>query len=418
MEKSIFCCFAGGRQTWKNCKTWKNAFFAGFREDPNAIQRYPSLSQTLEKLQNLEKCIFRWFAGGPKLGKIAKPGKMYFLLVCGTAPTLSNAIRPYPKPLKNCKTWKNAFFAGLREGPTAIQRYPSLSQTLEKLQNLEKCIFGYFAGGRKTFEKLQNLQKCIFFWFPGRSHPTLSVLISDPRKIAKPGKKHFLLFCGRSQNFGKIAKPGKMHFFCFAGMAPNAIQRYPSLSQTLEKLQNLEKSIFCCFAGGFKTWLQNLEKCIFCWFPGRLQHYPTLSVLILDPRKNCKTWKNSFFYWFAGGPKLGKIAKPGKMYFLLLCGRAPTLSNAIRPYPRPQKNCKTWKNAFFAGLPEGQNLEKLQNLEKCIFCCFAGEPQRYPTLSVIIRDPKKNAKPGKMIFLLVSGKGSTLSNAIRPYLRP
>ena len=194
-----------------------------------------------------------------------------------------------------------------------------------------------------------------FFWFPGRPHPTLSVLISDPRKIAKPGKKHFLLFCGRSQNFGKIAKPGKMHFFLLCGMAPNAIQRYPSLSQTLEKLQNLEKSIFCCFAGGFKTWLQNLEKCIFCWFPGRLQHYPTLSVLILDPRK---------------------IAKPGKIL-------------------------------FFTGSQEGQNLEKLQNLEKCIFCCFAGGPQRYPTLSVLISDPRKIAKPGKMHFLLVRGRAKT-----------
>jgi len=78
----------------KKIKTWKNVFFAGFREGP--IQRYPSLSQTLEKLQNLEKIIFYWFAGGPKLGKIAKPGKMHVLLVSGKAP--SNAIRPYPRP--------------------------------------------------------------------------------------------------------------------------------------------------------------------------------------------------------------------------------------------------------------------------------------------------------------------------------
>ena len=187
---------------------------------------------------------------------------------------------------------------------------------------------------------------------------------------------HFLLFCGRSQNLGKIAKPAKC---IFSGFREGPIQRYPSLSQTLEKLQNLEKSIFCCFAGGFKTWLQNLEKCIFCWFPGRLQHYPTLSVLILDPRKIAKPGK-MHFYWFAGGPKLGKIAKPGKMHFLLLCGRAPTLSNAIRPYPKP------WKN---------------QNLEKCIFCWFPGRP--HPTLSVLIPDPRKIAKPGKMHFLLLCG---------------
>ena len=117
----------------KKIKTWK-----GFREGP--IQRYPSLSQTLEKLQNLEKFIFYWFAGGPKLGKIAKPGKMYFLLVCGRAPTLSNAIRPYPKPWKNCKTQnlEKCIFCWF---PGRSQRYPTLSQTLEKLQNLEKCIF-------------------------------------------------------------------------------------------------------------------------------------------------------------------------------------------------------------------------------------------------------------------------------------
>ena len=224
-----FLLVRGRAKTWKNCKTWKNAFFAALREGPNAIQRYPSLSQTLEKLQNLEKCIFCWFPGRPQRyptlsvlipdpRKIAKPGKMHFLLVCGRA-----------KTRKNCKTWKNACFAALREGPNAIQRYPSLSQTLEKLQNLEKCIFCYFAGGRKTFEKLQNLQKCIFFWFPGRPHPTLSVLISDLGKIAKPGKKYFLLFCGRSQNFGKIAKPGKIHFLLLCGRAPtlsNAIRPY------------------------------------------------------------------------------------------------------------------------------------------------------------------------------------------------
>ena len=172
----------------------------------------------------------------------------------------------------------------------------------------------------QTLKKLQNLEKCIFCWFPGRvqRYPTLSVLISDPRKIAKPGKKHFLLFCGRSQNFEK---------------------------------------------------LQNLEKCIFCWFPGRVQRYPTLSVLISDARK---------------------IAKPGKMHFLLVRGRAKTW-----------KNCKTWKNAFFAALREGPNAI-----------------QRYPTLSVLIPNPGKIAKPGKMHFLLVSGKAPTLSNAICPYPRP
>ena len=226
LEKCIFCCFAGGPQRYQTLSVLipnpgkiakpGNACFAGFREGPNAIQRYPSLSQTLEKLQNLEKCIFCWFAGGAKTWK-------------------------------NYKTWKNVFFASLRDGPNAIQRYPSLSQTLKKLQNLEKCIF------------------C---WFPGRvqRYPTLSVLISDPRKIAKPGKKIFLLFCGRSQN--------------------------------LEKLQKLENAFFAGFREGFNA----IQK-----------------------------------------------------HFFLLCGKASTLSNAIRPYPKPWKNCKTWKNAFFAGFREGPN---------------------------------------------------------------
>ena len=209
---------------------------------------------------------------------------MHFLLVCGRAPPLSNAIRPYPKPLKNCKTLKNAFLAILRE----------------------------------VAKPLKNCKTC---WFPGRPHPTLSVLISDPRKIPKPGKNIFCCFAGGRKTLEKLQNLEKCIFCCFAE-GPNAIQRYPSLSQTLEKIQNLEKAF-----------LQNLEKCIFCWFPGRLQHYPTLFVLILDPRKIAKP--GIFFYWFAGGPKLGKIAKPGEMYFLLLCGRAPTLSNAIRPYPRP-----------------------------------------------------------------------------------
>ena len=278
----------------------------------------------MEKLQNLEKCIFCCFAGGPQRyptlsvlisdpRKIAKPGKKYFLLFCGRA-----------KTWKNGKTWKNAFFAALLEGPNAIQRYPSLSalsQTLEKLQNLENAFFTIL---RDVAKPLKNCKTC-------------------------------------------------NHTF-FSGFREGPIQRYPSLSQTLEKMQNLEKIIFCCFAGGRKTLekLQNLEKSIFCWFPGRLQHYPTLSVLISDPRK---------------------IAKPGKMHFLLLCGRAPTLSNAIQRYPSLS-----------------QTLEKLQNLEKCIFCWFPGRPQRYPTLSVLIPDPRKIAKPGKMHFLLVRRRAKTGKN--------
>ena len=116
---------------------------------------------------------------------------------------------------------------------------------------------------RRSREKNQNLEKCIFCWFPGRPHPTLSVLIPNPRKIAKPGKIHFLLVCGRAKTW-KNCKTWKNAFFVALREGPNAIQRYPSLSQTLEKLQNL-------------------EKCIFCWFPGRPQRYPTLSVLIPDP---------------------------------------------------------------------------------------------------------------------------------------
>jgi len=290
-------------KTWKNCKTWKHDFFAALWEGPNAIQRHPSLSQTLEKLQNLEKCIFCWFPGRsqryptlsvllPDPRKIAKPGKMHFLLICGRAKIWKNyktwknaalregpnAIQRYPslsQTLENCKTWKNAFFAGFRERFNAIQRYPSLSQTLEKLQNLEKCIF------------------C---WFPGRvqRYPTLSVLISDPRKIAKPGKMHFLLVCGRAKTW-KNCKTWKNAFFAALRGGPNAIQRYPSLSQTLRKLQNMEKCIFLLVSGKGST-LSN--------------------AIISHPRK---------------------IAKPGKMHFLLLCGRS-------------------------------QNLEKLQKLEKCIFC--------------------------------------------------
>ena len=234
--KMHFLLICGRAKIWKNYKTWKNA---ALREGPNAIQRYPSLSQTLE----------------------------------------------------NCKTWKNAFFAGFRERFNAIQRYPSLSQTLEKLQNLEKCIF------------------C---WFPGRvqRYPTLSVLISDPRKIAKPGKMHFLLVCGRAKTW-KNCKTWKNAFFAALREGPNAIQRYPSLSQTLKKLQNM-------------------EKCIFCWFPGRVQRYPTLLSQTLEKMQNLE---KCIFCCFAGGRKTWK-------------------------------NCKNWKNAFFASFREGFNAI-----------------QRYPSLS-------------------------------------
>ena len=212
---------------------------------------------------------------------------MHFLLVSGKGSTLSNAI----------------------------QRYPSLSQTLEKFQNLEKSIFCCFAGGRKTWKNCKTW-KNVFFYFPGRlqHYPTLSVLILDPRKIAKLGKMHFFTGSREGQNL-KNCKTWKNAFFAALREGPNAIKRYPSLSQTLEKLQNL-------------------EKCMFCWFPGRPQRYPTLSVLIPDPRKIAKPGK-CIFCWFAGGTKLGKIAKPGKMYFLLVCRTALALSNAIRHYPKP-----------------------------------------------------------------------------------
>ena len=296
---------------------------------------------------------------------------MHFLLVRGRA-----------KTWKNCKTWKNAFFAALREGPHAIQRYPSLSQTLEKLQNLEKAFF--------------------------------SVL----RDVAK---------------LGKIAKNWKNAFFAGFREGFNAIQRYPSLSQTLEKLQNLEKAFFAGFREGFNA----------------IQRYPSLSQTL----EKLQNLEKAFFAVLREVAKVEKIAKPGKMYFLLLCGRAPTpiqrYPTAIRPYPKPWKNCKTWKNAFFAGFAEGPNaiqrypslsqtLEKLQNLEKCIFCCFAGGPKlgkiakpgkmhfllvsgkapTLSTLSVLIPDPRKIAKPGKMHFLLLCGGAPTLSNAIRHYPRP
>ena len=174
--------------------------------------------------------------------------------------------------------------------------------------------------------KLASPGKCIFCWFPGRPqrYPTLSVLIPDPRKIAKPGKKHFWLICGRAKTW-KNCKTWKN---AALREGPNAIQHYPSLSQTLENCKTWKNAFFAGFREGPNAIqrypslsqtlekVQTLEKCIFCWFPGRVQRYPTLSVHISDPRK---------------------IAKPGKMHFLLFCGRS-------------------------------QNLEKLQNLEKCIFC--------------------------------------------------
>ena len=216
-------------------------------------------------------------------------------------------------------------------------------------------------------EKLQNLEKCIFCWFPGRlqHYLTLSVLISDPRKIAKPGKMHFLLVRGRAKTW-KNCKTWKNAFFAALREGLNPIQRYPSLSQTPWKNCKTWKNAF--FAG-------------FREGPNAIQRYPSLSQTL----EKLQNLDKCIFGWFAGGPKLGKIAKPGKMHFLLLCGRAPTLSNAIRPYPKPLKNCKTWKNAFFAILRE-------------------------------VAKPWKNCKTCKMHFFLVSGKAP--SNAIRPYLRP
>ena len=384
----------------KNCKTWKNAFFAGFREGFNAIQRYPSLSQTLEKLQNLEKSIFCCCAGGRKTWKNGKTWKNAFFAALRRAPTLSNATRPYPRPYrknsnpgkmhfllfcgraktwKNCKTWKNAFFAALREGPNPIQRYPSLSQTLEKLQNLEKCIF------------------C---WFPGRPqrYPTLSVLIPDPRKIAKPGKMHFWLVCGRAKTW-KNCKTWKNVFFAALREGPNAIQRYPSLSQTLEKLQNLEKCIFGYFAGGRKTLekLQNLQNAFFSGFrEGPIQRYPSLSQT-LEKLQNLE--KKTFFAVLREVAKLWKNGKTWKNAFFAALRRAPTLSNATRPYPRPyRKNSKPGKMHFLLFCGRSKDLGKIAKPGKMHFFLFAGRPQRYPTPSVLIPDPRKIAKTWKNEF--------------------
>ena len=231
--KKYFLLFCGRAKTWKNCKTWKNAFFAALREGPNAIQRYPTLSVLI-----------------PNPGKIAKPGKMHFLLVSGKArryPTLSVLIRDprkiakpgkkyfllfcgRAKAWKNGKTWKNAFFAALLEGPNAIQRYPSLSalsQTLEKLQNLENAFFTIL---RDVAKPLKNCKTC-------------------------------------------------NHTF-FSGFREGPIQRYPSLSQTLEKLQNWKKSFFAVLREVAKLW------------------------------KNCKTWKNTFFAALREGPNAINAIRP------------------------------------------------------------------------------------------------------------
>jgi len=129
----------------------------------STLSGHPSgRSQNLGKLQNLEKCMFCWLAGGPKPWKNCNTWKHAFFAGLREGPTLSNAIRPYPKPGKNCKTWKNAFFAGFREGPKAIQRYPSLSQTMEKMQNLEKCIFCGF----RNIKKMMKSQKQLFWEMP------------------------------------------------------------------------------------------------------------------------------------------------------------------------------------------------------------------------------------------------------------
>ena len=176
LEKCIFCCFAGGPQRYqtlsvlipnpgKIAKPGKMHVLLVSGKAPtlsNAIQRYPSLSQTLEKLQNLENAFFAGLRGGIKLGKIAKPGKNVFFASLQDGPS---AIQRYPslsQTLKNCKTWKNAFFAVFREGFNAIQRYPSLSQTLEKFQNLEKSIFCCFAGGRKIWKNCKTWKNVFF----------------------------------------------------------------------------------------------------------------------------------------------------------------------------------------------------------------------------------------------------------------
>ena len=240
---------------WKNCKTWKNAFFAVLRE-------------------------------GQNLGKISKPGKMHFWLVSGRAPTLSNAIRPYPKPWTNGKTWKTAFFAG---------------QKLRKIAKRGKMHFLLVCGKAKTLEKLQTWKNAFFAGLWPQRYPTLSVLIANHGKIAKPGKMYVLLACRRAKTLEKLQHMETCIFCWFAG-GPHPIQRYPSLSQTWEKLQNV-------------------EKCIFCWFPGGPQGYPTLSVLI---------------------PNHGKNAKPGKMHFLWFQKHKKMMKSQKQLFGEMPKNDFSW----------------------------------------------------------------------------
>ena len=299
-------------------------------------------------MKNIEKHKKRWFRNIKKMPNTEKHNlrKMHFLPVSRKAPTLSNAIRPYLKPWKNCKTGKNAFFAVLREG-----------QTLGKIPKPGKMHFWLVSGRAPTLSNaIRPYPKP---WTNGKTWKTAFFAGQKPRKIAKPGKMHFLLVCGRGPTLsnairpypkpGKNCKTWKNAFF--AGLREG---------QNLGKITHMEKCIFCCFVA------------------------PTLSNAIRPyrkPWKNCKTWKHVCFAGLQEGQNLGKIAKHGNMHFLLVCGRGPTLSNAIRPYPKPGKNCKTWKNAFFAGFREGpkaiqrypslsQTMEKMQNLEKCIFCGF------------------------------------------------
>jgi hypothetical protein len=174
-----------------------------------------------------------------------------------------------------------------------------------------------------------------------------------------------------------------------------------------------------------KRWFRNIKK-----MPNtekhnlRKMHFllvsrkaPTLSNAMrpyLKPWKNCKTWKNAFFAVLREGQNLGKISKPGKMHFWLVSGRAPTLSNAIRPYPKPWTNGITWKTAFFAG----QKLRKIAKPGKMHFLLVCG---RGPTLSNAIRPypkPGKNCKTWKNAFFAGFREGPRLSNAIRPYPNP
>ena len=296
------------------------------------------------------------------------------------------------------------------------------------MKNIEK----HKNDGSETSKKCQTLkntilEKCIFCWFPGRPqrYPTLCVLISNHGKIAKPGKMLFLLFCGRAKTLEKFQNLEK----CIFGWFPGGPQRYPTLSVLIQNHGQMAKlgKLHFLLVKSFEK-LQNLEKCIFCWFAGGAPPYPTLSVLIPNLGKIAKrgkmhfflvcgkaktleklqTWKNAFFagLWPQRYPTLsvlianhGKIAKPGKMYVLLACRRAKTLEKL--------QHMETCIFCWFAGGPHpiqrypslSQTWEKLQNVEKCIFCWFPGGPQGYPTLSVLIPNHGKNAKPGKMHFL-------------------